>query len=180
MEKRTRPILMPLIQGVPHTISTFDQKYLATWIAKTVMVAEYAFPANVAVPDRERLHMLANLEPPPNWKIWIADYRETKWRNLAISHHIAALFPSKTDKPESAPPDTHLTCMGIGHFFVCAVATTDIRRFSLKDDSVSDLRCIWPVRLDRLSWPPAGMLTDDKADYIAASLSRVAGIPSVP
>jgi hypothetical protein len=180
METRTRRILTPLIQGLPHTISTFDQKYLATWISKTVMVAEYTFPANVAVPDSERLHMLANLEPPPNWKIWTADYRGTKWRNLAISHHMAALFSAKTAGSANTPPDTHLTCMGIGHLFACAVATTDIRRFAINDDSVSDLRCIWPVRPDALSWPPAGMITDARADHIATSLSRIAGIPSVP
>jgi len=36
---------MPLIQGHSHRLNTFDQQILATWIAKTVMVAELRKPA---------------------------------------------------------------------------------------------------------------------------------------
>jgi hypothetical protein len=177
METRTRPILMPLIQGTMHRISTFDQKYLATWAAKTAMVAEYTMPDKIAIPDSERLWMLANLAPPPNWTIWIADYRGTKWRNLAISHHMAVL-PTKTTKPGEIAPNTHFTSFGIGNLFVQIVGTSTGAKFAVADDSVSDLRRIWPANTDAISWPPIGMLNDEKADFVANSLSRLSGIPS--
>jgi len=101
MEARTRPILMPLIRGLLHQISTFDQRYLATWVAKTVMVAEYVHPDHIAVPDGHRLWMYAKLEPPPDWSIWIANYHGIKWQSLALSHHMCALQPAKSHGPDS-------------------------------------------------------------------------------
>jgi hypothetical protein len=178
MENRTRRILMPLLQGLPHSISTFDQQYLATWIAKTVMVAEYAFPNNIAISDRERLHMLANLAPPDNWVIWIADYRGFKWRNLAIYHHMGRLLPPKPSEPsDSPPPDTHFTSIGIGHLFIQVVGSTTGREFGFEDDSTTQFRRIWPLTGIALSWPPADMLTDLEADYVARSFARMSGLP---
>jgi hypothetical protein len=178
MENRTRRILMPLIQGLPHSISTFDQQYLATWIAKTVMVAEYAFPKNIAVPDRERLHIYANLAPPDNWTIWIADYRGFKWRNLAIYHHIGKLFPPiPPESSNSLAPDTHFTSIGMGHLFIQVVGTNSGREFGFEDDSTTQFRRIWPLTKLGLSWPPAAMLTDREADYVAESFTRIMGLP---
>jgi len=103
---------MPLVQGQSHRLSTFDQLVLASWVAKTVMVAEYVYPTHIAISDRDRLWMYANLEPPPKgWHIWIAHYAGIKWRNLAIYHHIGGL-----SKPTGL--DTQFTSIGMG---VCVV-----------------------------------------------------------
>ena len=173
MEIRARPLLMPLIQGLPHSKSTFDLKYLATWIAKTVMVAEYIHPDHIAIPDKERLHMYANLAPPDHWIIWIADYRGTKWRNLAISHHMAKLLPPKAPEPsESVAPDTHITSIGMGHLFIQVVAS--VLEFEFEHDA---FRRIWPLTDLALSWPPARPLSDIEPDYIANSLARISKLP---
>ena len=62
LENRTRPILMRLIQGHPHRLSTFDQATLAACAAKTIMVAEFGYPHAIAIPDVERLRMYAATE----------------------------------------------------------------------------------------------------------------------
>ena len=112
IETRGRRVLMPLVQGQSHRLSTFDQLVLASWVAKTVMVAEYVYPTHIAISDRDRLWMYANLEPPPKgWHIWIAHYAGIKWRNLAIYHHIGGL-----SKPTGL--DTQFTSIGMG---VCVV-----------------------------------------------------------
>lgn len=175
MEKRTRPILMPLIQGIPHSKSTFDLQYLATWIAKTVMVAEYAFPDHISIPDRERLHMYANLAPPDNWTIWIADYRGFKWRNLAIFHHMGRVLPPKPPEPsKSTSPDTHFTSIGMGHVFIQVVGTNTGLHFDSDNDA---FRRIWPLSKLALTWPPARPILDDEADFIANSFARIMKLP---
>jgi hypothetical protein len=82
MENRTRPILMRLIQGIPHRLSSFDQAILAAWTAKTIMVAEFGYPHAIAIPDVERLRMYAATEVQENWAIWIADYKGTDMAQL--------------------------------------------------------------------------------------------------
>jgi hypothetical protein len=172
---------MPLIQGNRHRVSTFDQQYLATWITKTIMVGEFLYPDRVAIPDLERLWLYAKLEPPENWSIWIAPYSGIKWRNLTMSHHICALKPPKTLGPsEIAPPDTQFTSIGMGHLFIQVVSTTTGLEFGPDDDSVTDLRRIWPPTRRDMLWAPVSPLSDIAADYIAGSLARIAGIPASP
>ena len=65
-----------------------------------------------------------------------------------------------------------------GNLFVQIVGTSTGAKFAVADDSVSDLRRIWPANTDAISWPPIGMLNDEKADFVANSLSRLSGIPS--
>ncbi len=173
MENRTRPILMPLIQGLFHPISTFDQQYLATWIAKTVMVGEYIFPKHIAVPDKERLHMYANLSPPENWTIWIADYRGSKWRHLAMYHHQGRLR-AKPPEPGEPTTDTHVTSIGMGHIFIQVAACPPEIGFDLENDA---FRRIWPRTNLVLSWPPARPIHDTEADYVANSLMRISKLP---
>jgi hypothetical protein len=85
---------MPLIQGNFHRVSPFDQKTLASWITKTIMVAEFLFPERVTIPDADRLRMYASAEPSENWKIWIAGYQGLKWRNLAIGYQGPSIAPT--------------------------------------------------------------------------------------
>ena len=181
LENRTRPILMRLIQGHPHRLSTFDQATLAAWAAKTIMVAEFGYPHAIAIPDVERLRMYAATEVQDNWAIWIADYKGTTWRNLSMAHHVCALAPSFSAEPFDptmvVPPDTQFTSIGLGRLFIQAVSTTTKARFGPEDDALSDLRIIWPATRRDLGWPPFTFLTDEKADYIAASLGRIAGMP---
>src|SRR5712691_7894058 len=41
LEKKAKPILIPLIRGEKKTLDKESQKIVAAWIAKTVMVAEF-------------------------------------------------------------------------------------------------------------------------------------------
>lgn len=181
METRTRPILMRLIQGISHRLSTFDQAILASWVAKTIMVAEFAYPNAIAISDEERLRMYASTEILDHWTIWIADYKGVSWRNLAMAHHICALAPGLSSEPLNpemvAPPDTQFTSIGMGHLFIQAVSTSTRVKFGLNDDTVSDLKQIWPRTGRDIQWPPLGFLTDAMADYVAASLGRITGLP---
>jgi hypothetical protein len=171
LETRARRVLMPLIQGHSHTLSRFDQHILASWVAKTVMVAEYVHPTHIAIPDGHRLGMYASQEPPEGWQIWIAHYAGIKWRNLAIYHHIGGLAnPSAFD--------TQFTSIGMGHLFIQVVSTT-VPGAEFAPEDGSELRQIWPRTSLDIYWPACRALTDRAADYVAASPSRMAGEASL-
>jgi hypothetical protein len=169
LETRTRRVLMPLAQGISHRFSTFDQKVLATWIAKTVMVSEYVYPDHVAIPDLHRLRLYADLEPPERWWIWVAHYVGASWRNLAIYHHTGNLNKSKPSES-----DTQFTSIGIGHLFI-QVASTTVPGFEIAPEDETGLIRIWPPLGADIQWPASHAITDAAADYIAASPSRIAG-----
>lgn len=171
METRARPILRPLIYGLPHSISTFDLKVLSGWIGKTVMVGEYLHPNHIAIPDSERLRMYAEFELPPTWSIWIADYQGSKWRNLAMFHHMGRVDPDPTG---SLHPDTHFTSIGMGRLFIQAAATSSSTTIVNENDA---MRQIWPLPKTNLSWPPARFIDDGEADFIADSFSRAMNLP---
>lgn len=172
MENRNRPFLLPLIQGLPRSISTFDVKVLSAWIAKTVMVGEYLHPQHITIPDHERLRMYADFEPPPNWTIWIADYRGDKWRNLTMFHHMGRLSPVGPSGDVVA--DAHLTSIGIGRLFIQVAATASGYTIDTDNDA---FRRIWPLTGLALSWPPSRFIDDTEADFIANSFARIMKLP---
>ncbi len=176
MEMRARPILMPLIQGTFHKLSVFDQKSLAGWVAKTIMVAEFTYPDRVAVSEDDRLRMYASQEPSDNWKIWIAHYNGIKHSRLSISYHGCALGPSEPPAPDNTTPaNTQFTNIGMGHLFIHASSTTTRADFQFDDETF--FRRIWPPTDRDLIWPPLTSLGEEDADYVIGALSRLTGMP---
>lgn len=176
LEQRTRPLLIPLIEGRYHRISKFDQKVLATWFAKTAMVAEFMYPTRTAIPDSDRLFVLAELEAPAHWSIWIADYVGTKWRNLSLYHQICTLPPGAGAPPKPLIPDTQFTSIGIGRLFAHVASSTD-GEFVFTREEQTPLRRIWPPQSFDVSWPPNSFMDDELADRCAGGLSHILGIP---
>jgi hypothetical protein len=66
----------------------------------------------------------------------------------------------------------------MGNLLIHVLGTSvDGLTFELNDDSSSDLVGIWPIRQTEILWPKARPALDDRgADYVANSLSRIAGL----
>jgi hypothetical protein len=179
IETATKPILIPLITGTPHSVSPSHQELLATWVAKTVMAAEFVHPQHIAIPQNQRTFLMNHRGPPERWFVAIGDYHGTTWRNVSIFHQIVRLNPAPVDPTElSGGRDTQVTSIGIGRLFIQAASTTyGSLEFGFEDETISDMRPIWPARGLVLGWPPFGFLDDRKAYDIASSLSHIIGIP---
>jgi hypothetical protein len=182
LETAIQPIIMPLIAGFAAFMSVEQQKILATWIAKTVMAAEYIYPDQIAISQEQRHFLMTKQEPPPGWAIVLADYNGNKWRHAAIAHHVLRSNPAPIGPREPfGGRDTQLTCIGIGHLFIQTASTTFERySFGLKEDEGDAFRQIWPLRAGPIFWPPSLRLDDNDADFLASTLSRAFGVPHVP
>ena len=64
LEERTKPLLRRMVCGKPHRLNDLDQRMLATWVAKTAMVAEGVQAGVTAIPQTNRDLLMSSLAPP--------------------------------------------------------------------------------------------------------------------
>ena len=57
-ENLTRPILLPIIQGLPAIMDRAAQEKLAAWFVMKSMVAEFSQPDDVATPQKSRTRFM--------------------------------------------------------------------------------------------------------------------------
>lgn len=149
LENKNKAVLSNLIEGGKMLLFPSQMKLLAAWAAKTVMAAEYHEPHKVAVPQADRTYLMTHREPPPQgWNIWIAPYGGPQWA-VQLLHFVGHLFSVAPGEPVSGaegPLNTQMTLITLGHLAIFAVSTSDEgRTFTLKDESRSDFRRIWPL-----------------------------------
>jgi hypothetical protein len=95
-----------------------------------------------------------------------------------IFHHMVRLL-DPTEQPTGGPRNTHSTTIGMGSLLALVIGTSlNELTFELRDDDRSELVRLWPIRSDLIQWPSRGFVTDNAADDIANTLSRIAGLPS--
>jgi hypothetical protein len=80
LQNTTKPILIPLRHGRQITVSEPRQRQLATWVAMTVICAEYLQPASVATRVIGRRLLFTNRTPPNNMRIWIGNFDRQTWK----------------------------------------------------------------------------------------------------
>jgi len=178
IDDAVRNALVPLILGHAIVLDDTLQHKLATWITKVTIVAEYINPNNRAVSKEERLWFWGNRKPIGNWRIWITNYSGISWRWLHVYHHMIRFDSAAPKEVSSGSRNTHSTTIGMGNllFHIMGTSVQDLT-FELNDDEVSNLIRIWPIKQSQIRWPARGAIDDRGADYIANTLSRIAGHP---
>jgi hypothetical protein len=81
LQNATKPILIPLLLSQQITLSEPRQRQLATWVAMTVICAEYIQPASVSIPVTARRWLFTNRTPPENMRIWIGNFDRQNWKS---------------------------------------------------------------------------------------------------
>lgn len=168
LESRVRPALAPLIAGERCNLTGNLQMPLATWAAKTAMVAEHFRPNEDGISQNERTSLMNTLTPPAKWFVWIAAYKGEKWRELSIGQIRVALNPKPVAKPSDAMYYAQATTFGVGHVLFCVVSgsSPDMElRFGGRD--TDGLFQIWPAHPRSILWPPKNILGDEQADTVA-------------
>lgn len=177
LDETIKPILSPLILGQPSVLSEYNLKLISAWITMKMMVTEFSRPHEVCSTQGERTFLMEHLEPPPNWKIWIAHVQGERWQ--AAYHRNSSLIGYLD---ESGTPVTNNGCLakntqsitlGIGEllFFAISSNVPDLH-FHPPVETVPFIRQIWPARKGLL-WPPGVVFTELAADLFATSLSRL-------
>ena len=74
VEEDAIPYASPLILGHSYILDSKGQCALATLLCLITMRVEFTDRANLVTSQIERTFLMEKLEPPANWKIWIARF----------------------------------------------------------------------------------------------------------
>ena len=187
LERKVKPILIPLMQGEATALSEVSQKTLATWVVVKCMVAEHGSPDDTVVStEDERKYLKDRQEPPPTWKVWIAHQNGTEWRT-GHTHAVGTLGSSNVLGQPPVTPDgtfaknTQSVTFGFGSLLIHAFSTRVVGVDINPGPNVAHyFTRIYPISSDML-WPNTPAIPDDMIDAIAFSLPRfAAGLPWQP
>jgi len=176
VEDATKEFLIPLIQGDFFTLTEEHQFRFALWIAIACIVWEYTDVPTQAVPAEDRKFVYDRREPPPNWSMWIGNYKGTQWKNR-YRHHGAYVLPrdlvSERLVVGSKPSNTQTSSLQIGELFMHVSSSTLplLWEFDHEVDFPGMLR-LWPIKGGPIQWPNLTTLNDATAAEIADRMLR--------
>lgn len=180
LETATKPLLLDLVQGYSRTLTVDDQKCLATWIAKTTMVAEFIRKDQVAVSQATRDRFYTFIEPPAHWSIWIAFYSGTESLAGNIFHHGVGLYLPPLDMRPGVK-NTQYTVITLGHLMcICASSEDERQEFKLDARMAPAVRQIWPLNGQDIEWPPDRSIDDEGATQVTSAFGKWMGLDVPP
>lgn len=175
LDAQVRPLLLPLITGKDVTLTANAQKSLAAWIAKTIMIAEFASLDGVVTPRAQRESLRISLQAPLSWNIWIARNKGRNWVARYV-RHVAGL--GEVDAKKGVQKDTQSITLGMGHVLVHVMTSTvPGMKFELPEKAAS-FHALWPVR-SAITWPSRGALDHDDVEDFNLAFNRDFGTPEV-
>ncbi len=175
LQSATKPILIPLMDGVKTALTRKEQSILSSWVSMFVMVAEFQQPDGVAIPDETRRLFKKTQLAPDNWSIWVGIYERQKWNGVTVHSTISVssakdgIYPSK---PDGSPrPNTHATTVVIGKLYVHVMGSVfpEFARKQRLDRAGFPMTRLWPRGVRPFSWASPA-LSDDHAYRIATAL----------
>jgi hypothetical protein len=175
LDAQVRPLLVPLVTGKELNLTPAAQRSLAAWIAKTIMIAEFASGDGVITPRVERETLRVTMEPPKSWNIWVARSSGRNWVARYV-RHTAGL--GATDTKKGIQKDTQSITLGMGRIIVHVMASNvPGMKFELPSKADS-FHFLWPAR-KAISWPPRGALDHDEAEDFSLAFNRDFGTPEM-
>jgi hypothetical protein len=174
LEASARFTLVPLIEGKPAVMAEQRQRVLAAWVAMKSMVIEFSNAEDAVTKEDEREFLMLHMEPPPNWRIWIAKQHGLRWRTGLVRAANTIGFASeggtKVLPDSSFAKNTQSITLGFGQLLIHAFST---RVPGLEPQPsppmASALRKIWPLSPGFL-WPAGPVITDFGIDALSVAL----------
>lgn len=172
LEDELKQRLTALVLGEKLTLSCWDQRRVATWAVKTAMTAEFLDPDSAAIAFCEREYLKLHREPPKAFFVWAGHYDGMR-HSADLHHHSTHLsIGPPTTAETSMPPNAQTTLIGLGRLFL-QISSSSLAgiKFHLQDETVSNLRSLWPPGDSDLIWPPATSLSDDDIRIIISGIN---------
>lgn len=174
IDAQVRPLFIPLVTGSELLLTLAVQRALAAWVAKTVMIAEFASSEGVITSDRERETLRRTGEPPASWNIWIAKSSGHHWAARYV-RHTAGLGPVGR---KGVTKDTQSVTLGMGRILVHAMSSTvPGMKFELPGKAET-FHFLWPVGKATV-WPPRSTLDHHEVEDFNQGFNRDFGTPEV-
>lgn len=161
LENRAQPIITPLIQGRPTTLSAQDQRIVAGWATLKAIVGEYEDPTTASWSEEDLARMMRiQLPPRRDCFIWIGNYvRGGEWSGCWTVHPFSA-FHRAADKDKFGEPTTEYnsaaTTQIIGKLLIHVVHGPILRLFRHRGflpAATEKMAMIWPVSGQLVRWP---------------------------
>lgn len=180
IEEAARPMLAPMITGVPIVLDRDQQRIVAEWITLKMMVAEHNIPGEVIVPQADRDKFFADRTIPSYFRIWVIASASEKWRSRYIRHNTTFMLPTVGSPPPTVKRNTQTIAWGIGRVFIYVMMST------AEGLDLQELVCIHPLVLklfpysgSTLPAPFVWTLNDAACDKMAATLDTLIQSPRV-
>lgn len=172
-QERAKPLIIPLITGEPTEIDQNAQTVISMWATMAIMVGEFREKQHAVIPAAERQYLMNHQKAPPNWRIWIGNYKRDKWQArwfhntlpILTEKHIPDVANDGTPRP-----NTQTTTFVVGQLYIHAMSSSVpnlVDRFVFTGSGAPKLRQIWPIINDKVNWPPALAITNGEAHSIA-------------
>jgi hypothetical protein len=183
LQNKTKPILIPLLQGDRHSLRKPSQAILAAWVTMFTMVAEFRLrPSELAaVTAEERRQFMKTQRPLPNWKIWIGSNDDVNWKGRYI-HTTLPVYSSDDQGKRTSNnvliPNTQTTTFTVNNLFIHELSSSvvEIDRQKISERLVQR---IWPLLTKTIKWPPRPLTSND-AKLIAAAFFEGATGKTLP
>jgi hypothetical protein len=156
LEHQVQPILTPMLQDQPRTLTVLDQHLLSTWAMKTMLTMQGANIGGERVVALERYRWFCEHQTPlPGSHIWLCRYTDqTRW---PLSVHQWGMTVREADGPAPQPGDSMngfgvVFAIGPVAFWLFGYRLPGEPRTSAGSDDAHLL--IWPALGPDVRWPP--------------------------
>lgn len=166
LESAASPILGPLLLGKPASLATEEQRTLATWIYKTVLLLQMVrAKTDRPIPTR-RFHELYELgRPPADVRVWLGSpdghqaMHETSTGIRLATNQVAV--------------SGFFTALALGRLLILCAGRlqTGVEQLRIGHDTNPRITTeVWPASLRAARWPPVEQLNDLRAKALVPLL----------
>ena len=170
IEEAAKPLLIPMLRGLPMVLQRTDRTTLSTWLALKIMIGESDDARDIVTLREERVFFMETRTIPPSMKIWIASHDAQDWYT---GYWIQTLRANLTPDPPVAGnfKNIQATTFGFGHVLSFSLSIT-VPHLDLNPNTrlpLLPLRPLWPLTDSDIAWPLPNLSSSDAED-IANSL----------
>jgi hypothetical protein len=171
LEKKTKPIMLPMIDDEPRELDKDDQRTIARWVDKVVMVWETTAPDKAVTTPDDRLRVMNESQPRParRTQLWIGRTEHSPTITQLRHSYAKRLHLDGSGETEKMRADVFV----VG--YVCLVVTGSASRAyeppAVLAEHMSDrLTRIWPATRQSVHWPPSATMTTEDLEAARTSV----------
>lgn len=180
LEGAVRPLLEPMIAGLPSILSTEAQSILARWISTKTIAAEHFHRQNAITPATERRALMEGAMPT-GFRVYVGQHIASPVGYRRSSHTIHR--PGAGDLSSTAlngpfAKNIQQITFTIGSMF--AHVNASVANVCFEEMVIVhfyQVSRIWPSQSDNFPWPPTRPLTEGQLNDISKSLERITTLP---
>ncbi len=160
LEADAKPVLEPMIRGLPRKLSPQEQLLTATWTSKTVLVLEFLRKTYHVNDANDRRFIMDNQRPPPTYRVRLAYLDAIPEQAFRFQTFVA------TTDLDTKLPNVLCSSLLIGHLIIQCWGGPGVGTLNLQvaGTSISNAIMIWPPIPTGASWPPSVPITKETTE----------------